>query len=131
MEGIYGLALLSASVLLLAFAARYRNGPHAAAWVKSGAVLQTVLFTVVSGLAFAISMLIQFAANLKTEPFGVTETGLLLAVAAVSWLCWYAIGKMPAAVALAPAGPTDSLPPAANANGPALRTGRKGARKAA
>lgn len=131
MEGIYGLALLSASILLLAFMAKFRNGPGAAAWVKSGAVLQSVLFTTVAGVAFAVSMLIQFAVNLKTEAFGATEIGLLAAVAVVSWACWMMIRKMPGGVPLSPAGPTDSLPPAANANGPSLRTGRKGARKAA
>ena len=44
MEAIYGLALLSASVLLLAFAARFRNGPNAPAWAQSGVLLQVILF---------------------------------------------------------------------------------------
>ena len=111
MEAIYGLALLSASILLLAFAARYRNGPHAAAWMKSGVVLQTILFTVVTGIVFAISMLIQAIAQFGSLPFGMTEIGLLAAIVAVSALCWYAIGKMPAIVPLAPAGPRVEAPP--------------------
>jgi hypothetical protein len=130
MEGIYGLALLSASILLLGFAAKYRNGPHAAAWVKSGAVLQVVLFTTVAGVIFAVSMLIQFAVNIGAETFGAAEAGLLAAVVVVSWLCWYGIKKMPGAPRAA-VGAADDLPPPANTDGPALRSGRKGARKVA
>jgi hypothetical protein len=130
MEGIYGLALLSASVLLLAFAAKYRNGPNAATWVKSSAIVQIVLFTTVTGFVFAISMLIQFAVNVETESLGVTEAGFLAAIAVVTWLCWYRIRKMPGAPR-AVVGTVEDLPPPANTDGPSLRTGRKGARKAA
>jgi hypothetical protein len=130
MEGIYGLALLSASVLLLAFAAKYRNGPNVGAWVKSGVVLQIVLFTTVAGVIFAISMLIQFAVNIGAETFGTMEAGLLAAVVVVSWLCWHGIKKMPGAPR-AVIGAADDLPPPANTDGPALRSGRKGTRKVA
>ena len=130
MEGIFGLALMSASVLLLAFAAKYRNGPNAAEWFKSGAVLQIVLFTTVTGFVFAISMLIQFAVNIGTESFGLVEGGLLVAIAAATWVCWAALKRMPAPVR-ATVGTVDDMPPPANNNGSGLRTGRKGMHKAA
>jgi hypothetical protein len=129
MEAIYGLALMSASILLLAVAAKYRNGPNALEWMKSGVVLQSVLFTTVAGFIFAISMLIQFVFNIKSESFGTTEAALLGLIVVVTWICWRAIKKMPAPIAVT--GTADNLPPPANTDGPTLGVARKGARKAA
>ncbi len=129
MEAIYGLALMSASILLLAVAAKYRNGPNALEWMKSGVVLQSVLFTTVAGFIFAISMLIQFVFNIKSESFGTTEAALLGLIVVVTWICWRAIKKMPAPIAVI--GTADNLPPPANTDGPTLGVARKGARKAA
>lgn len=128
MEGIYGLALMSASILLLAFAARYRNGPIAPEWFKSGVVLQTILFTTVAGVVFAISMLIQVLFDIKNETFGTTEAALVGLIVVVTWVCWKAIRKMPAPIAVI--GTADNLPPPANTDGPTLG-GRKSRRKAA
>jgi hypothetical protein len=129
MEAIIGLALMSASILLLAVAARFRNGPNAAEWMKSGVILQTVLFATVAGFIFAISMLIQFMFNIKNESFGTTEAALLGLIVVVTWVCWRAIKKMPAPVTVI--GTADNLPPPANTDGPTLGAARKGGRKAA
>jgi len=129
MEGIYGLALMSASILLLVFAARFRNGPSAPEWFKSGVVLQTVLFTTVAGFVFAISMLIQFLFNIGDESLGVTEAALLGLIVVITWICWKAIKKMPAPISII--GTAENLPPPANTDGPSLGTGGKGRRKAA
>ena len=129
MEAIYGLALTSASALALLYAAKIRNVPNASQWVKSGAVLQTVLFTTGTGFIFGLSMIFQFAMNLPTAGFGVLETGLLVAVAvavaAASWFCWRAIKRMPTAQPSVIFGTADDLPPPANNHGPQLRTSRK------
>ena len=120
MEAIYGLALLSASVLLLAFAARYRNGPNAPQWFKSGAMLQVILFATVTGLVFGISMFIQFVANIKTATFGVTEIAFAAAVAVGTVVAWRLVKAMPKPVAA-----TAEMPPPANTDGPLLQSGRK------
>lgn len=132
MEGIYGVALLSASVLLLAFAARLRNGPNAPAWTQPAYFVHTVLFTMLSGIVFGISMLFDFVMKVQKTGFGLVETGLLLAVVVATWICWRAVRAMPAAIAAND--PVGDMPPPANANGRQQRTGRKtghGARKAA
>ena len=132
MEAIYGLALLSASILLLGFAAKFRNAPNASNWAKSNILLQTILFTTIAGLVFGISMLIQYAVNYKTIGFGMTEAGLLVAILAISAICWRGIRKMPSATPLTVVSTADNVPPPANSDGPNLRTGRKSApRKAA
>jgi hypothetical protein len=130
MEAIYGLALTSASVLALLYAARIRNAPNASEWVKSGIVLQTVLFSTVIGFIFGLSMMFEFAANLPSAGFGAVEAGLLAAVAAASWFCWRAIKKMPTVQPTATIGTADDLPPAANNHGPQARTNRKVSGKA-
>ena len=127
MEAIFGLALMSASILLLAFAARYRNGPIAPEWFKSGVMLQTILFTTVAGLVFAISMLIQFVFSYKDQSFGTTEVALLGVIAVVTVVVWKAIKKLPAPIAVVTT--ANNLPPPANTDGPAL--GGKSRRKAA
>jgi hypothetical protein len=129
MEAIYGLALMSASILLLAFAARYRNGPNAPEWFKSGVMLQTILFTTVAGFVFAISMLIQFVFTFKSQTFGVTEAALLGLIVVITGIVWRAIKALPAPIAMI--GTADNLPPPANTDGPILGTGGKGSRKAA
>jgi len=132
MQAIYGLALLCASILLLAFAARFRNAPNASNWAKSGVLLQAVLFTTIAGIVFGLSILIQFAFFIKTATFGMNEAGLLVAVAAVTWVCWRAIKRMPAPTQATVISTADNVPPPANTDGPALRSGRKGTpRKAA
>lgn len=131
MEATYGLALMSASILLLAFAAKFRNAPNAPNWAKSNFLLQALLFTTIAGLIFGISMLVQFGANIKTATFGLTETGLLVAILAASYLCWLRIRKMPTAASLDIVGTAENLPPPANSDGPSPQRGRKTARKAA
>jgi len=121
MEVIYGLALISVSILLLFFAARFRNAPNAPEWSKSGVVLQTVLFTTVVGFIFGLSMLFDFGANYASNSFGLLETGLLVATAAITWACWTGIQKMPAPVAVEFIGTADDLPPPANTDGPGMR----------
>lgn len=129
MEVIYGLALMSASILLLFYCARLRNGPSAPAWTQSNVFVQTVLFSTVVGVVFGFSMLIAFGAHMSDSRFGMMEVGLLVATAAATWACWYAIQKMPVPHTTAGTDPTSDLPPAANNHGPMLRTGRKTAGK--
>jgi hypothetical protein len=132
MEVIYGLALFSASILLVGFAARLRNAPNASKWAKSNILLQPVVFTAIAGSVFGIALLIHFAADLKTASFGITEAVLLVGIIAVNWLCWRGIRKMPVAKPVATVSSADNVPPPANADDPKLRTGRKaGQRKAA
>jgi hypothetical protein len=125
MEAIYGLALMSASVLALFFAARLRNAPNASTWIKSGVVLQTVLFSTVVGFIFGVSLIIGFSTHMSDSGFGFVEIGLVAVIAAASWIGWLAIQKMPAPQSGITIGPADNLPPAANNHGPQLRTGRK------
>lgn len=125
MEAIYGLALMSASVLLLFFAARFRNAPDAPRWSQSNVFVQTVLFTTVVGVIFGFSLLIMFGTHIADRGFGVMELGLLVAIAAATWVGWYGIQKMPAPRSTAGFDPTGDLPPPANSDGPQLRTGRK------
>lgn len=125
MEVIYGLALMSASVLLLFYCARLRNGPNAPVWTQSNVFVQTVLFSTVVGIVFGFSMLIDFGTHFADSSFGTLEIGSLIVVAAAAWAGWYGIRKMPAPLATAGTDSTNDLPPAANSHGPALRTGRK------
>lgn len=125
MEVIYGLALMSASVLLLFYCARLRNGPNAPVWTQSNVFVQTVLFSTVVGVIFGFSMFIDFGTHFADASFGGLETGLVVAIAAATWAGWYGIQKMPAPQATAGTDPTNDMPPAANTHGPALRTGRK------
>jgi len=130
MEAIYGLALMSASVLALLCAAKIRNAPNASEWVKSGAVLQTVLFSTVVGFIFGLSMIFEFGMNIQTAGFGLLETGLVVAVDVASWAFWRLIKKMPTTQVPAIIGTADDLPSPANSHGPLLHTGRKSSRNA-
>ena len=125
MEAIYGLALMSASVLALFFAAKLRNAPNASEWVKSGVFLQTVLFSTVVGFIFGVSLIISIATHFSDASFGIVEATLVGAIAVTSWVCWRAIQKMPTVEIGVSIGTADNLPPAANNHGPQLRSGRK------
>jgi len=125
MEVIYGLALMSASVLLLFFAARFRNAPDAPSWSQSNVFVQTVLFTTVVGVIFGFSLLIMFGTHIANSSFGALELGLLVAIAAVTWAGWAGIQRMPAPRSTTGIDPTNDMPPPANSDGPQLRAGRK------
>lgn len=125
MEVIYGLALMSASVLLIFYCARLRNGPGAPRWTQSNLFVQTVLFSTIVGVIFGFSLLIQFGTHLADASFGILETGLLIVIAVATWAGWVAVKKMPTPQTAAGTSPTGDLPPAANTPGPQLRTGRK------
>jgi len=132
MELIYGLALLSAGIMLLGYAARRRNAPNASKWARSNLFMQPALFGIIASLIFGAALLVDFAANLKSERFGIVEAVLLVAIVAVTWLGWRGIRKMPAPKPLAAVTTAENVPPPANAGGPKLQTGRKaGQRKAA
>lgn len=125
MEMIYGLALMSASVLLLFYAARFRNAPNAPGWSQSNVFVQTILFTTVVGLIFGFSMLIMFGTHFSAAGFGALEIGLLIVIAAVTWAGWAGIQRMPAPRSTTGIDPTGDLPPPANTDGAPLRAGRK------
>lgn len=125
MEAIYGLALMSASVLALFLAAKLRNAPNASDWMKSGVVLQTVLFSTVVGFIFGFSLIVSFAVHAADAGFGIVEAVLAGGIVVASWACWTAIQKMPSPQTTVSIGAAENLPPAANNHGPELRTGRK------
>lgn len=125
MEAIYGLALMSASILLLFYCAGLRNGPTRPGWTQSNVFVHTVLFTTVVGIIFGFSLLIRFGTHFSDVGFGPLEIGLLIAIAIATWAGWYGIRKMRAPLSTVEPSPTNDMPSAANSHGPRLRTGRK------
>jgi DMSO reductase anchor subunit len=83
---VYGFALLSASVLLVAFMAKMKNAPAAPKWATSKVLVSTILFVSITGIIFGIAFLFQAAFDLRNVHFGVLEAVLLAAAIVVTYL---------------------------------------------
>ena len=73
---VYGFALLSASVLLIAYVAKVKNSPSAPKWTTYNAITYTVLFSSVTGFTFGIAFIVEAAADISNVKFGLVEAVL-------------------------------------------------------
>ena len=95
MIAVLGLALMGASVMLLFYVARRRNGPNPPRWSRWGVTVHTTLITFLCGTLFG-SSLVLLPFFQKTGPgFGMPEFGLSAIVAAVTVVLWKAINRLP------------------------------------
>jgi len=91
MSAIYGLALVSASVLLFAYMFKAKNAPEPARWTRSKILLQIAIFTLFIGVIFGAAVIVQFLANIPVVEFGILETGLLCAIVIVTAVIWRSV----------------------------------------
>jgi len=95
MTGVFGLALLCASVLLLFYVARRRNSPNPPRWLewKITAHMTLTLF-LVGSLVGGSLMMLPFFQKAAARP-GALEFGLALGVIAVTVVLWRLVGRIP------------------------------------
>jgi hypothetical protein len=96
MKIIYGLALLSAAILLIVFIGKLNRQPAAPKWASSGFVLNPVIFFTVAGIAFGTALLIDGMSSIRNAGFGMLETtllGVIVAVTVLSAIRIRAIGR--------------------------------------
>jgi len=98
MIAVLGLALTGASILLLFYVARRRNGPNPPRWSRWGVTVHTTLITFLCGTLFGFSLILLPFFRKGGSEIGVTETGLSVVVVAVTVVLWKLIGRLPKAV---------------------------------
>jgi hypothetical protein len=95
MVGVLGLALISASVLLLFYVARQRNSLTPPRWSRWSVTEHTTLLLFLVGSVFGGSLILLAFIQKDGPGLGLTELALTLGVAGVTVLCWRLISQIP------------------------------------
>jgi len=94
MKIIFGLALLSAAILLIVYIGKLKRLPDGPKWASSMFVLNPAIFVTVTGIAFGAALAIDGVASIRSTGFGMLEVGLLGGIAALTVLFGFGIRRM-------------------------------------
>lgn len=114
MIGVLGLALMSASVLLLFYVARRRNSPNAPSWSRWGVTEHTTLVLFLVGMVFGGSLILLLFIRKEGPGFGLSELAVTLGLAAITVVLWRLIDRIPRLGE--PANTESPTPPATSGN---------------
>lgn len=95
MIGVFGLALICASFLLLFYVARRRNGPNPPNWSRWSATAHSTLTVFLVGSLFGSSLILLPVFQKDGAGPGVLELGLALVVLAGTVVLWRLVARMP------------------------------------
>ena len=110
MIGVLGLALISASVLLLLSVARLRNSPNPPRWTRWGVTLHSTLVAYLVGSLAGGSLIFMVAVRKSRPDVGILELVSALGVLAVTVVLWRLIDRIPRDQASADTGAPESAP---------------------
>ena len=98
---LYGLALSSAGVLLLAYATKRNNAPAPPAWLRQGWIQQVIVFVVMVLFTFGGAALINVMVNFSSQSFDLWQMVGSVGVVGVFVVLWRMIMKIPSPVPVA------------------------------
>jgi len=111
MIAVLGLALTGASILLLFYVAKRRNGPNPPRWSRWGVTVHTTLITFLCGSLFGVSLVLLPFFQKGGSGLGFPEFGSAAIVLAAMVVLWKLIDRLPKPIEAANA--DAPIPPAA------------------